>query len=81
MLLLGRPLSGGNCIYRIGLGVYIWWLDALMVLIRLSAASRLPLGKLGIDPGLVIRLSQLHALDGVLAHRFPLLQSLVGAAG
>ena len=59
----------------------IWWLDALVVLILVPAASGLPLNKLRVDPRLVISLGQLHALDWVLTDRFPLLECLVGTSG
>ena len=58
----------------------VWRLDTLVVFVRLTATSRLPLCELRIDPCLVIGLSQLYALDWLVCGRLSLRESLISTA-
>ena len=57
----------------------IWWLDTLVILVGFAASAGLPLGKLWIDPGLVVCLGKLDTLDRLIADSFSFLEGLVGA--
>ena len=78
LLLLLPIIWGSNCIDRIGLTMDIWWLNTLMVFIRFSASSWLPLDELWIDSCLIIGLGELDTLDWLGRSYISFRECLVG---